>query len=436
MTDILLPWLLAAIPLAGAIVAFTGWEDPERVKKFSMIGSILSLVSVVGLAGFLAIPPNGCLSLYILPLAALTSILSHPLGSDHRLSWVMTSVCLGFGMGALTAHELSGSFFLMMLLITLVILLYRHHTALWPISWWGVGLLVLGLVGMGISMIADPPVSSVAALVTCAVLLPLVPLHGGYLTTVTRLPGNLPSFVVVLLPVIGFQRLPQILATIPEDVLVIVRTLALLGALYAAVKALAQSRVRLILSYGSLSFFSIAWWFAATSGFATPQGTLLVGAVGLATSGLLIAWQVIRTRYGDDVDPQAISGLAAAMPRFAVLLSLLGLAAMGIPPFGVFAGFMGLMLTSSQASVFGLFLTLAAWLAASWYIMQMVQQLLFGASRPDLRYTDLLNPELVSLAIVVVVLLALGLVPSALFAPEQPILEQATLARELFSWRN
>jgi hypothetical protein len=30
----------------------------------------------------------------------------------------------------------------------------------------------------------------------------------------------------------------------------------------------------------------------------------------------------------------------------------------------------------------------------------------------------------------------LGLVPSALFAPEQPLLEQATLARELFSWRN
>lgn len=436
MTDILLPWLLAAIPLAGAIVAYTSWVDPDRVKKSSLIGSILSLVSVVGLAGFLTIPPNGCLSLYLLPLAALTSILSHPLGSDHRLSWIMTLVCLGFGMGALTTHELSGSFFLMMLLITLVILLYRHHTALWPISWWGVGLLILGFVGVGIAMIADPPVSSTAALVTCAVLLPLVPLHGGYLTTVTRLPGNLPSFVVVLLPVIGFQRLPQILSTIPEDALVIVRTLALLGALYAAVKALAQSRVRLILGYGSLSFLSIAWWFAATTGFATPQGTLLVGAVGLATSGLLVAWQVIRTRYGDDVDPQAISGLAAAMPKFAVLLSLLGLAAMGIPPFGVFAGFMGLMLTSSQASVFGLFLTLAAWLAASWYIMQMVQQLLFGASRPDLRYTDLLNPELVSLAIVVVVLLALGLVPSALFAPEPPLLEQAAHARELFSWRN
>lgn len=76
------------------------------------------------------------------------------------------------------------------------------------------------------------------------------------------------------------------------------------------------------------------------------------------------------------MDPLAISGLAAAMPKYAVMLSLLGLAAMGIPPFGVFAGFMGLVLTSPQAPVFGLFLVLGAWLAASWYIMQLVQQLL------------------------------------------------------------
>ncbi len=436
MMDIVLSWLLAGIPLVGAFVGLNSWTDPERVKNTSIICSAISLLSVMGLAGFLTIPPSGRLSLYLLPLVALTSVLGHPLGTDHRLSWVMTLVCLGLGLGALTTHDLSGSFFLMLLLITLIILLHRHHTALWPISWWGVGLLILALVCVGISMVAEPPVSSIAALVTCAVLLPLVPLHGSYLTTVTRLPGNLPSFIVVLLPIIGFHRLPLILSTAPEDVMAIVRILALLGALYAGIKALAQSRVRLILGYGSLSFFSIAWWFATSTGFTTPQGALLVGAVGLATSGLLIAWQVIRTRYGDDVDPQAISGLAAAMPQYAVLLSLLGLAAMGIPPFGVFAGFMGLLLTSPHASVFGLFLVLAAWLAASWYIMQMVQQLLFGASRPDLRYTDLLKPELASLWIIVVVLLALGLAPSSLFAPEQPILEQTALALELFAWPN
>ena len=146
---------------------------------------------------------------------------------------------------------------------------------------------------------------------------------------------------------------------------------------------------------------------------------MLAGAVGLATGSLLVAWQVIRTRYGDDVDPQAISGLAASMPKYAVLLSLVGLAAMGIPPFGVFAGFMGLLLTAPPSSTIGLFIALAAWLAASWYIMQMVQQLLFGARRPDLRYADLRHPEFTSLLIVVLTLLALGLAPTNFYAPDQ-----------------
>jgi NADH-quinone oxidoreductase subunit M len=104
------------------------------------------------------------------------------------------------------------------------------------------------------------------------------------------------------------------------------------------------------------------------------------------------------------------------MPQFAVLLSLIGLAAMGLPPFGVFAGFMGLVLSSPFPSLAGLFVTLIAWLAASWYIMQMVQRLLFGIRRPELRYTDVLGAELASLLIAVLVLLALGLAPATLFA--------------------
>ena len=196
---------------------------------------------------------------------------------------------------------------------------------------------------------------------------------------------------------------------------------ALVGAFYGAVKALAQTRVRLLLAYGSLSFFSMLWWFAAATRTATPRSALLVGTVGLATSGLLVAWQVVRTRYGDDVDPQAVSGLASGMPRYAVLLSLLALAAMGLPPFGVFAGFMGLLLSAPFPSSGGLIITLLAWLAASWYIMQMVQRLLFGLRRPELRYTDVLRTEFAALLIVVLVLLALGLAPTSLFAPDQTL---------------
>jgi NADH-quinone oxidoreductase subunit M len=104
---------------------------------------------------------------------------------------------------------------------------------------------------------------------------------------------------------------------------------------------------------------------------------------------------------------------------------------MGLPPFGVFAGFMGLLLTVPFPSTSGLVITLFAWLAASWYIMQMTQRLLFGLQRPELRYTDVLHAELAALLILVLVLLALGLAPATLFMPQQTVSSAYTVGESL-----
>jgi NADH-quinone oxidoreductase subunit M len=200
-------------------------------------------------------------------------------------------------------------------------------------------------------------------------------------------------------------------------VAVTIMGLAVFGAIYGAVRALAQSRMRLLLAYSSLSLFSMLWWFAAAAGITTVWASVFVGAVSFGTSGLLLAWQAIRTRYGDDVDPQAVSGLASTMPRFAVLLSLMALAVMGLPPFGVFSGFMGLLLTSPIASPAALFVILLAWLATSWYILDAVQRLLFGQQRPDLPFTDLQQSEFAALLMVVLIVIALGVIPAGLLGP-------------------
>ena len=423
----LIPWLLTGIPLLGVLASLPFRSDPERLKWSAIVWGVICLGSVVGFAGQVAMPPEGLLPLYLLPLAAIISILGQPVYEEHGPSWMLTLLILGLGQSVVSSPPPLSLLSLTLLLILIAVLLYRHHSALWPRSWWGIGAYSLGAAFAVVSVAADPPLSSVASLVACAVLLPLVPFHDGHLTALTRLPGSLPSFIVVLLPVAGLHRLVATMPTVPDSVAWTVSLFALLGASYGALKALAQSRVRLLLAYGSLSFFSIVWWFAAASRMVTPRSALLVGTIGLATSGLMIGWQVIRTRYGDDVDPQAISGLATGMPHYAVLLSLLALAAMGLPPFGVFAGFMGLLLSSPFPSLFGLFVTLLAWLAASWYIMQMVQRLLFGVRRPELRYTDLLRTEMASLLIVVLVLLALGLAPATLFTPVGMLLGTAPI---------
>ncbi|MEK7337652.1 MAG: proton-conducting transporter membrane subunit, partial [Nitrospirota bacterium] len=338
---------------------------------------------------------------------------------DHRASWVLTLVFLSLGLGALTSQPVVGTLFLMAIHGFVIVLLYRHHTPLWPISWWGLGAYTLGALCLLLTLVAAPPLSSMAALLACTILLPLVPFHDGHLTALTRLPGNLPSFMVLLFPALGLHSLAPLAATLPDPVVWMMSFLALAGTIYGAIKALAQSRVRLLLAYSSLSFFSMLWWCVVTTRSATPRAALFVGAVGLVMCGLLLAWQIIRTRYGDDVDPQAISGLASTMPQYAVLLSLLALAAMGLPPFGVFAGFMGLLLSSTAAFSAGIIVLVCAWLASSWYILDLVQRLLFGTRRADLRYADLLQTELAALVIVVLTLLALGVAPISLFGPDR-----------------
>jgi NADH-quinone oxidoreductase subunit M len=141
-----------------------------------------------------------------------------------------------------------------------------------------------------------------------------------------------------------------------------------------------------------------------------------LAAVGLATGGLLLAWHQLRARYGE-IDLRALSGLARPMPRFAVALSLLALAAIGLPPFGVYAGMLGMLLAPSFTWSSALPIVLLGWLAAAWYLFALVQSLLFGAHRPEYRHEDLRGPEWASLALFVVFLLALGVMPDRWFDP-------------------
>ena len=127
MDGALAPWLLAGIPLLGALVSLAFWSKPDRLKVSAIVWSIISLGMMIGLSSQLVTPAESLLPLYLLPLAAAVSILGQPAHEDHRLSWNMTLVCLGFGIGAFTGRGLVAQAFLMALLVSIIMLLYRHH---------------------------------------------------------------------------------------------------------------------------------------------------------------------------------------------------------------------------------------------------------------------------------------------------------------------
>lgn len=372
------------------------------------------------------------LLLYLLPVVAFLSLLGQRAHQENRAAWLMILALLGLGLGALVSQDGIGLVPRSLLLGLLGALLYRDRAVSGSVPWWGIATCGAGFAGFLVAAFTAPPLSTVALLIACATLLPLAPFHGGYVAAFRGLPGNLPSFVALLLPVLGFHLLLTLLPALSAEMRQVLAVLALAGALYGSLKALAQTRMRLLLAYANLSFFSILWWYVAATRTAPPQAAVYLGSVGLATCGLLLAWHAIRIRYGD-MDLRAIRGLAYAMPRFSTLLFLLTLAATGLPPFGVFSGFMGMLLTPSLPLSGALLVIVVAWLAASWYFLGLSHRLIFGQHRPDLRYEDLRWTEAASLLAILFLLTVLGLVPAGAWESGTPMQPYAAMESSLWN---
>src|SRR3990172_9188251 len=113
-----------------------------------------------------------------------------------------------------------------------------------------------------VAQMRDLPMERIALFCLVALTLPLFPLHGFYVLVLTRLPGYASICLALLLPMAGLYGLAGLLPGLPAELLNGLRLLALFGALYGSIKALAQIRATRVLAYGGLAFYSILWWHA------------------------------------------------------------------------------------------------------------------------------------------------------------------------------
>lgn len=421
-------WLVL-VPLIGAAAGSSVWSRPATLKTCLQLTSLASLAAVAWASGKL---PEGAAPvplLAALPIAAFASLLGQPAHQGNREAWLSSVLFLVLALGVLTSPPGPG---VLWLLAALAVVLFRGRRDAGHEAWWGIGTAALGTLAALVAWLSAPPVSLLTLSLACAVLLPLMPFHKSYVAAIAGLPGNLPAFLSLLLPVTGFHAVRAVLPQLPHPLLQGLALLALAGMLYGSVKALVQARPPLVVAYGSSAFASILWWYVASTGAAPPHALVFVIAIGLASLGLLLSWYALRCRLGE-IGLAALGGLAKPMPRFAVAVSLLTVAALGLPPFGPFAGFLGMLLAPSVTWSAQLMLVLAVWLCASWYLFDLVQRLLFGRPAVEHGRWDLGGHELASLAIVLVLLFALGVIPSRLF--DQAGGEgRRTVALESFQW--
>ncbi len=273
---------------------------------------------------------------------------------------------------------------------------------------------VVGLIAIGSALALDaalPPLqpAQIALAIFVAVLLPLFPLHGIYVAALTR-SGYQAVALAVLLPVAGLFGLSRLMPDLPVETLRAVSVLALFGAVYGSLKALGETRVPQLVAYASVSFFSALWWSFGVTGTFAVQSIIYFAATILISAGMLLAWQRVRQHYGN-LTLERMHGLAGPMPRFATVLSLLVMAAAGLLPVGLFSAYVAMLLQASIMASWGLIVILFTWFLASWYLFRMMQRLLFGAHRPDIRYEDLHTSEVALFALLLLIIIALGTVP-------------------------
>jgi NADH-quinone oxidoreductase subunit L len=276
-------------------------------------------------------------------------------------------------------------------------------------------LIVIAVISLAVAFgqttgLSTMPVKTIALLLLSALLVPLFPFHGLYVTALTRAPRALSTALCGLLPVLGICAMTWLLPEIPSELLGAIRVLAAVGALWGSIKALLQVNVSRLLSYGGLAMYSILWLHFAQVGKITPQALLYAWTVTLVWGGLLLAWDRIRVRYGD-LDLNRIGGLFQPMPYFGVCMGILIMAAVGLPPFGLFFGYLGILLSPSTGISFCQVTIIATWFAACWYLFKLMQQLLFGPSRKDIHYEDLRPAEIAAFVLVIVLLIIPSVIP-------------------------
>ncbi len=221
--------------------------------------------------------------------------------------------------------------------------------------------------------------ASLAFLVAFAVKVPVFPLHGWLSDVIQEAPTAMAMVVAGKLGLYSIVRFN--LGLFPAQsraVAPLMIALAVIGLLYGALVALAQTDMKRLVAYSilsNLSFCTLGIFCFAVAGLdGAVYQTINEGVTGAA---FLVLVSLLFERYGT-YDMSLYGGLATRLPMLATLYVITALALIGLP---LFNGFVGEFLVLS-----GSFEAHPGWVAAATigvilsasYVLWMVQRIFCG----------------------------------------------------------
>ncbi|MDM7913524.1 MAG: NADH-quinone oxidoreductase subunit M [Methanotrichaceae archaeon] len=233
-----------------------------------------------------------------------------------------------------------------------------------------------------------------------------------------------------------FRIILPILPSVDKVFVTIIAIIAVLSIVYGAFLALAQKDIKKLVAYSSVSHMGFVTLGAVAFTWLSIQGAMFQQfSHGIITCALFMSAGTIQHTVGTRVIAE-LGGLADRMPRFALLMLAAFMASLGLPGMsGFVAEFM--VLTGSYATLpsytmIVIFLSVAITAA---YHLWATQRVLFGPIlKKYLNVHDAHSYELFSMAMIVVLALIFGIMPSLMtdimgVAAEQVMEPVRTLAQ-------
>ena len=210
-------------------------------------------------------------------------------------------------------------------------------------------------------------------------------------------------FVLVLFPDFSIQFAP------------LINTIAVVGIIYGAILAFAQSDIKRLIAYSSISHMGFVLLGCFSLNVLALQGAIVqMVAHAFTSAGLFYVAGIIQARYGTR-DLNKLGGLATQMPKLAGLAMILIIATLGMPGLGNFVGELLVLLGSFEH--FTLFSVIAATglIFSACYCLSIIHRAFWGAAKEHERQISDINArEKLSLMVLIVALFVLGLQPQYL----------------------
>jgi NADH-quinone oxidoreductase subunit M len=255
-------------------------------------------------------------------------------------------------------------------------------------------------------------------LVGFGVKLPIFPLHGWLPLAHVEAPSPISILLSGILLKMGAYGLIRVMVMLPEAAHILQPVLIFLGVfgmLYGGLLAWRQTDLKAMVAYSSVSHMGVVLLGISTlTEFGLTGAVLQMTAHGLVAGALFLLVGVVYERTHTR-NIQDYSSLVHTMPRFTVLMSLVLLAAMGLPgTVGFIAEFHTLIASFQQSNLLMAFAGVGMLITAT-YCLRTVGVLFTGPVRPAMQaMPDLCTTEYLAAGILVAGIVVFGLLPDSL----------------------